>query len=85
MLRAAKILQQTQGPETDNAIYHLIHLQQLVENICETYRFEKNQPSRSRLPTHAGQFAMQLENWWSDLLPDLRQNSMIILLSDFLC
>ncbi|KAL2796986.1 hypothetical protein BJX66DRAFT_323631 [Aspergillus keveii] len=77
MLRAAKMIQQTQGPETDNVIYQLIHLQQLVENICETYRFEKNQPSRSRLPTHARQFAMQLEDWWSDLPADLRQNILL--------
>jgi hypothetical protein len=84
MLRAAKIIQQTQGSETDNVIYHLIKLQQLVDAICETYRFEKNQPSCVRLPTHAGQFAMQLEKWWSGLPADLRQNSMIAPLLDFL-
>jgi hypothetical protein len=84
MLRAAKILHQTRDSETDNVIYQLIKLQQLVDNICETYRFEKNQPSCSRLPTHAGRFAMQLEEWWLDLPADLRQNSMVTPLLDFI-
>ncbi|KAL3495894.1 hypothetical protein BJX62DRAFT_144842 [Aspergillus germanicus] len=77
MLRAADIIQQTQQSETENGIYQLINLQQLVDNICETYRFEKNEPSRSRLPTHAGRFVMQLEEWWSGLPADLRQNILL--------
>ncbi|CEL00477.1 hypothetical protein ASPCAL00077 [Aspergillus calidoustus] len=78
MLQATRILQQTREFETDNLIYPLIQLQHLVERICETYRFEKGQPSRSRLPTHAGIFARELGEWWSAVPADLRENALLL-------
>ncbi|KAJ0417500.1 hypothetical protein BJY00DRAFT_325494 [Aspergillus carlsbadensis] len=78
MLQAAKMLQRTQEFETDNLIYPLIQLQHLVERTCETYRFEKTQPSRPRLPTHAGLYARELEEWWSAVPGDLRGNALLL-------
>ncbi|KAJ5159732.1 uncharacterized protein N7482_006736, partial [Penicillium canariense] len=74
MLRAALVLQREREYDTDELIYHLLKQQQFVDEVCETYRFERQQSDRSRLCTHAERFATRLEDRWSSLSVELRRN-----------
>ncbi|KAL2844550.1 hypothetical protein BJY01DRAFT_186259 [Aspergillus pseudoustus] len=78
MLRAASALQRRREFDTDDLIYPLLQLQQFVDEICETYRLERQSSSCSRSCTHTERFALRLEEWWSSVPADLRRNALLI-------
>ncbi|KAL3455335.1 hypothetical protein BJX64DRAFT_295152 [Aspergillus heterothallicus] len=78
MLLAASALQERREFDSDKLLYPLIQLQQFVDEICETYRLERNSAAQLRSCTHTTRFMNRLQEWWSSLAEDLRCNVLLI-------
>ncbi|KAL2864819.1 uncharacterized protein BJX67DRAFT_199506 [Aspergillus lucknowensis] len=78
MLQSASLFQEKQEFETDELIFPLITLQQLTEEVNETYQLENSQVSRNRLHAHAARLKARLEEWWSSISAYSRSSGLVI-------
>ncbi|RAH41858.1 Zn(II)2Cys6 transcription factor [Aspergillus brunneoviolaceus CBS 621.78] len=78
MLRCAKMLHQEPEPEfeTDHLIYPITQVLQFNEDVCETHRSEGIYSPR--LYIYAERFTTRLEEWWSSLSTEVRNNVLLI-------